>query len=254
MQALKPSTAAALSLAGALAGLPAAAQVSPSGEAWDFELTPYFWAAGVRSDVNLSVLGTQKMDIPISDLLSALDFGAMGTFEARMGRWGGLVDAQYVKLSTSSPSTIGLLGNVDMKYEQQLWTFAGYYRVPRGWALVDVLAGARYLNVDTGVTLPTASLLPGPTLQKREGWWDGIVGARVQVPLSPQWSLLGYVDVDVGAGGSDLSWQVIAGATYRFSKDTSLKFGYRYFSFDRDGAPVTKASMGGVYIGVGFRV
>ena len=252
MQTLKRSTlAASLRLAGALAGVPAAAQVTAPAEAWDLELTPYFWGAGVRSDVNLGVLGTQKMDIPLSDLLSALDFGAMGTFEARKGRWGGLVDAQYVKLSTSSPSTIGPLGNVDMKYEQQLWTFAGYYRVPTDWALVDVLAGARYLHLETGVTLPTASLLQGPTLQKTEGWWDGIVGARVQVPLNPQWSLLGYVDV--GAGGSDLSWQVIAGAAYRLSKDTSLKFGYRYFSFDRDSARVTKASMGGVYVGVGFR-
>lgn len=252
MQALKHSTlAAVLGLASAFAGLPTAAQVSPSEEAWVFELTPYFWAAGVRSAVNLGVLGTQTMDIPVSNLLSALDFGLMGTFEARKGRWGALVDVQYVKLGTSSPSTIGPFGNVDMKYEQQLWTFAGFYRVADDSVVVDVLGGARYIHVNTDVTLPTASLLQGPTLQTSDGWWDGIVGARVQVPLNPQWSLIGYADV--GAGGSDLSWQVIAGATYRFSKNTSLKFGYRYFKFERDSAPVTKASMDGPYIGVGVR-
>lgn len=252
MKALNRSALARIiGLVGALAGLPAAAQVSASGEPWDFEFTPYFWGAGVRSDVNLGVLGTQTMDIPVSDLLSALDFGLMGTFEARKGRWGGLVDAQYVKLSTSSPSTIGPFGNVDMRYEQQLWTFAGSYRVAEDAVVVDLMGGARYIHVNPDVTLPTASLLQGPTVQQSDGWWDGIVGARVQVPLNPQWSLLGYVDV--GAGGSDLSWQAIAGAIYRFSRNTSLKFGYRYFKFERDSARVTRASMAGAYIGVGFR-
>src|SRR5687768_9331675 len=109
MKALRPSTVATvLGLAGAFACPPAVAQATNAEPPWHLEFTPYFWAAGVRSNVNVSRLGAQQVDVSSSDILSALDFGAMGSFEARKGPWGGLVDAQYVKLSTSSPSTIGV--------------------------------------------------------------------------------------------------------------------------------------------------
>lgn len=247
MKALRNSTAAmVLGLVGALACLPAAAQSIDDEPRWHLEFTPYFWAAGVRGDVNVGRLGTQQIDIASSDILSALDFGAMGSFEARKGPWGGLVDAQYVKISTSAPSTIGVFGEVGSKYEQQIWTFAGFYRVAESPVTVDVLGGARYIHAKAELSVPNATLL-----QSSEGWWDGLVGARLLYPLNPHWSLVGWLDV--GGGGSKLSWQAIAGVNYRYSSSTTVKFGYRHFSFERDGVPVAKASLSGVYVGVGFR-
>ncbi|MDM0105702.1 hypothetical protein QTH97_12205 [Variovorax sp. J22R24] len=238
-------------LACTIVALPAWAQSSDLGPAWDFEVTPYFWATAVRADVDTRFIGTQRLHVPFSDLASALDFGAMGAIEARKGRWGGLMDVQYVKLGTSKTPFFAPLTNLDIDYEQQIWTMVGFYRVMEGPALVDVVGGARYLYTKTEASLTSIFAPIGPHHERSQGWWDGVVGARVLYPIDGKWSLLAYADV--GAGGSDLSWQALAGASYRFSEKTTVKFGYRYFSFDRDDAPVTKASLGGPYVGVGFK-
>src|SRR5262245_61590760 len=139
-----------LALAGAFAALPAAAQNVPA-DAWEFEITPYFWATAVRADVDTRLFGTHRLYVPFSDLASALDFGAMGTLEARKGRWGGLMDVQYVKLGTSTTSLLAPLATIDTDYEQQIWTLAAFYRVAEGPVTVDVLGGARYLQAKTDI-------------------------------------------------------------------------------------------------------
>ncbi|RZL90594.1 MAG: hypothetical protein EOP82_15190 [Variovorax sp.] len=252
MKTLQKSTFAKIfGLASAFACLPAAAQTSVPTDTWSYEITPYFWATAARADVNTRLFGTQKFDVPFSDLASALDFGAMGSFEARKGRWGGVMDVQYVKLGATNSPVFAPFTDLNITYEQQIWTLAGFYRLAEGPVLVDVLGGARYLYVKTDLDVTSIFTPVGPSRRDSKGWWDGVVGVRAQYPLDAKWSLLGYVDV--GSGGSNMSWQAIAGANYRYSKDTTVKFGYRYFSFDRDDAPVGKASLGGPYVGLGFK-
>ncbi len=247
----RPTLVKLCGLASAFAGFPLAAQTTIPADAWQFEITPYFWASAVGADVNTRFVGTQHLHVPFSDLASHLDFGAMGTFEARKGRWGGLIDAQYVKLGTSKQPLFAPFSSLDMGYEQQIWTLAAYYRVLEGPVQVDVLGGARYLYAKTNVGLSSIFAPVGLHHAESKGWWDGVVGTRVLYSVNDKWSLLGYADV--GGGGSNLSWQVIAGANYLYSRTTTFRFGYRYFSFDRNDAPVSKVSLSGPYIGVGFK-
>jgi hypothetical protein len=80
---------------------------------------------------------------------------------------------------------------------------------------------------------------------------DGIVGARVLVPLSQRWHLQGYGDV--GAGGSNLTWQALGAVGYDFSKTVSAWFGFRYLSIDYDTTGfLYDMDQGGFFLGVGF--
>ncbi|RZL87390.1 MAG: hypothetical protein EOP82_26760 [Variovorax sp.] len=238
-------------LAAALACLPAGAQEGRTTSAWQFEFIPYLWVPGVHSDLRLGPLPQSSSKVSSSTVLGALDFGAMGTLEARKGPWGGLLDMQYVKLGLSDASVGGVLGGVDVTYKQQIYTVAGLYRVFDGPVAVDVLGGGRYVNLETEVGIAPNLPLLGRRLNDSVGWWNGIVGARVIASVSDKWSLMGYVDA--GWGGSTNSWQAIAGASYQYSPTVSLKFGYRYLSFQRDRGLVDRMGLGGLYAGAGFK-
>lgn len=238
-----------------LACLPAAAGVAEQGDAgWALEFTPYLWASVSPLRVDLGTGPSNGVNVPVSVFSTNLDFAIMGSLEARKGRWGGLVDAQYVKLGVTGAQAANALtpfSNLDVSYSQQIWTLAGFYRLSEGAFTVDLLGGARYLYAKTDTQFSTA-FVPATLGQERDkGWWDGIVGARTLVPMGGNWALLGYLDV--GGGGSKLSYQAIVGANYAYSPQTVFKFGYRYFSFERDDSPVIKARLGGLYAGVGFR-
>ena len=62
----------------------------------------------------------------------------------------------------------------------------------------------------------------------------------------------GYVDV--GGGGSDFTWQALAGANYAISPTMTAKFGYRYLKVDyhRDNFLYDVAT-GGPNAGIGLR-
>jgi hypothetical protein len=68
---------------------------------WQFEATPYLWAAGL--DGTLAINNRPQQDLTVqqdfSGLFKILDLAASGSFEARNGRWGVLFDAVYFKVS-----------------------------------------------------------------------------------------------------------------------------------------------------------
>ena len=98
---LHPDCIRAGVLVAAMSSLPAAAQTTMAEPGWQFEFIPYLWAAGIRSDLKLGPLPGNTVTVSSMNVLRALDFGAMGTLEARKGPWGGLLDLQYVKLGVS---------------------------------------------------------------------------------------------------------------------------------------------------------
>lgn len=236
-------------MATALACLSAAAQGIAPADAWQFEFIPYLWAPGISSDLRLGALPRSTTSVSSSSVLGALDFGAMGTLEARKGPWGALLDMQYVKLGVSRGEIFGTPVGLSVDFVQQIYTLAGLYRIYDSSVTVDMLAGGRYVDAKTDVDF--APNLPGPGRHDSVGWWNGIVGARVIVPLNDKWSLLGYLDT--GWGNSSSSWEGIAGASYQYSPTLSFKFGYRYLSFKRDEGLLSKVALGGFFAGAGFK-
>lgn len=222
----------------ALSG-PVAAQAAPREQGgWQFEITPYLWAAGLNGNTRIANTPQANIDMSPSDVLKNLDFGLMGAFEARHGRWGVFSDYIYAKLSDAASGNValrrgpGIDVNVNAKLRQTIFALAGEYRIVEGRVPVDVLAGARYNKIDLDANVALNFFGPlgisaNPIYQK--AWWDPYVGVRAVVPVAERWSLTGYAD----AGGSR-SWQLLGGASYAYSEMTSFKFGYRFYHVNYD--------------------
>lgn len=231
---------------------------------WQYEFTPYLWAAGMKGDTQTGTLPKVSVDAGFDDILDVLDFGVMGAFEARKGRWGMLFDAVYMKLSDAAtasrtgPGPIGatLTANANVEMKQTVLAGAAAYRAVEGGSPVDLIGGLRYNRIEVNADI-NASLfaLTGTVARSgKEDWFDPYVGVRIQHPVGDRWKLVGYADIGGFGVGSDVTWQVMAGASYDFSKTVAGKFGYRayYADYDKNGF-LYDIRNEGLYVGIGIR-
>jgi opacity protein-like surface antigen len=220
------------------------AQTVPPASNWQYEFTPYLWAAGMKGDVQGGSLPKITTDVSFSDISKVLDFGLMGAFEARKGQWGLLFDAIYMDLSVggaasrTGPGPIGAsaTANANVGMKQTVLAAAVAYRIVESRSPVDMIGGLRYVKLDVDADIHGSFFAQaGSVVRSGSGdWVDPYVGARVRYALNDRWSLTGYGDIGGFGLGSDITWQVSAGATYDFSKSVSGVFGYRIFYADYD--------------------
>ena len=253
---------AALALCCMVSVTPAAAQdtaaplpASTAAGPWFVRITPYAWLPSVSG----STRGTRRVpslsiDKDFSDILSDLDFAGMIVGTVRYERVGLLVDLDYVSLGLDG----NLSGPFRTKYHTDLEalvaTVGATARVVDEPKLgVDLLVGARIL----GLWVDSDFKGQGPAGLSR-GFSDsativdGLVGVRAGVELGDGFSLVGYGDV--GAGNSDLTWQVLGAAEYSFSNSISGAIGYRYLGYDFSGhAPLDDLALYGPILGVTIR-
>lgn len=233
-------------------------------DAWQYEVTPYILAAGLDGSVGVRGV-TSDIDMSISDVLDDFEAGFMGLLTARKGPWMYSLEGVYFKLADQGAKTVtGPFGHVAvdgaLELTTKMYVYQGSvgYRLLDGTTTVDVIGGLRYtkLDVDMTVTINTTPgiVFPGGTRSASgsESWTDGVVGARVQHPVSDHVSLLGYADV--GGGGSDLTYQLIAGANWEFNKGYTAKLGYRLLDWDyEEDGTVWDMTASGPYLGLGIR-
>lgn len=230
-------------LAIALAAGPAAQAQTTSDNQWRYEVSPYVWGAGLDGTTKLGGIET-KSSASGSDMLNGIDFGLVGGFEARRGRWGVLLDGTYIELSDDAGTA---RGNVKLKLTQQLYSLGGAWRALEGAAPIDLVAGVRYNYLKPKIEGVNAGV------ENSYDSFDPYVGVRGQFPLSNQWSLVGYVDVGT-YGGSDTAWQFIAGANYAIDPNKSIKLGYRRLEtkYSKNAFEADSTTQG-LYLGMGFR-
>ncbi len=152
--------------------------------------------------------GTETdVDVSFGDVFDRVDLGLAGVFEARYRRWVGLFDLVYSSVTAdqeNATQTIrALMDQVTLQPE------LGYTLVERPWGGVDGLIGARFWNFDLDIKVIEGSTETDVASGDQQ-WLDGTVGARVRYSSGRHWHLL--LRGDAGAGGSDLTWQVLGGA------------------------------------------
>jgi opacity protein-like surface antigen len=216
----------------ALAGPAAPQQAAPppaTGSGWSFRAAPYLWLLGMEG--TMGVRGIEVgVDVPFSDIFSDLEFSFMGAFEARKGPWGIALDINYSTLSDSASPRGPLLTSAKFEADQFLGNLALSYRAVESEKLVlDFYGGARVNWLDASVSVTGAN---GGTTSRSgdESWADAIVGLRLQVPLSGDWSFRAVGDI--GAGDSDFTWQAMGLLVYRLSDTWNLGLGYRGLGVD----------------------
>jgi len=259
---------ALLASTGALAQQPAS-----ETESWQFGVSIYGWFPDVGGKTAFTQPGGgSEFEIGIENILDNLEFTLMGTFDVRKGRWGILTDAIYMDVGGSQTGTreatiggielpVDASANVDLDLKSWIWTLTGYYRVlDQPGMTLDVVAGARYLDVETKVNWVVTGNVGSIPVPDRTGAaeanlknWDALIGLRGRFAFGAQnaWFVPYYFDV--GAGDSDLTWQGVAGLGYAFHWG-EIEAAWRYLSYDLPSSrAIEDMSFSGPVVGVTFR-
>ena len=233
-----------LSALGVAAGL----LIAPAGGAqvlkgWAYGILPYAWLAGTDAQLGFGNSGggstaggqgsTSLADVTVDfgqsagDILSDLNFAAMGTFDAHNRWWRIRLDGMYSSLTSKDAVAIaGATGELEASPRSLILQPTVSYRIGgRPWGALDVLAGARYWHAKIKLSR-SGGILPAASRSQSRSWWDGIGGLRLRVdPPRSLWHA--EVHGDIGGGGSDITWQTFAGVTYDVSHCCSVGGGYR---------------------------
>ena len=239
----------------AMAALLAAAGsgTAQTTEGWSFEVTPYAWLAGMEGDLTVR---DQKVDFEkdASELLDATELGGSVRLGASHDRFvvGALVD--YFSLSTdeldAEDQPTG--GTVDAK--MLMTELAAGYRVDgwsKGQSFVFAL-GVRNLHLENDLTLDA-----GPAFSDERDITDGMFYLLPTVPLFPN-SIAGLrfnPVLGIGAGDSDLAYEMFPQVQYDITDNVAVRFGYRRvgWRYEGDRGNEVNVDMAGLIAGLGLK-
>ena len=206
-----------------------AQSASPSPASWEFEFVPYLWGSGIKGEVGIGNR-TADVDASFSNVLSHLHLALMGLTEVRRDRLVALTDLVYTDLRGHDATPGPLFSSVTPEQKLFFLTSEGGVRLTdtEGGAL-DVVGGIRFWRLRSELQFG-AGVLPGVDMQASRNWVDGIVGVRAKKAITSSWWASGYGDV--GAGGSDLTYQLAGTGGWDIDTRYGLLFGYRYLHVD----------------------
>lgn len=250
-----------------------ATAIADTGDDWEFGLSIYGWFPDLSgSTVFPAGSGEDSgFEVPVDSILDTFQFAFLGSFDARKGNVGLFTDAVYMDLgNTNKTINEGTIGGTDIPFDAEVhtgfdmkslvWTTAGYFRVvDEQEKTFDILAGVRYTDIEQSLDWSFSGNIDDIPLPGREGdvkisadYWDAIIGMRGRFALGDGGWYLPYY-ADVGAGGTDLTWQVAGGIGYSFSWG-ELAAVWRHLSYDLPSdKPIKDLEMSGPEMGVVFR-
>ena len=237
--------------AGVTALLAAAAQPATAAErAWEFEVTPYIWAAGLDADV---VVRNQEVavDQSFSDILDVLDIGGALLLRAQRGPWVVWSQIDYLALDIDE---LGLGGvPLDGKLEQDI-TMASLavgreFASADGRRSVDVLIGARYLGLDIDLDIDSG-LLAG-TYRGDRDVTDAMLFVRPSLQLSKRWRF--NPTFAVGGGDSEKVWEMQPTLQFQATRSIAVRLGYRklYYEIESERGNSFEGAFEGPILGFG---
>jgi len=232
-------------LASILVAGPSLAQAEDlaSDNGWQFAIAPYLWGAGIGGKTQAG----SSIDVSFDDLFDNLEGAFMASFEARKNKW--MILADYINLDVAASKQVGPLP-ITMNLKSKIIHLAGGYNLYQEKSRLDLIFGMRNLDLDLG--LSSVKMGNPVSLSYSGNILDGVVGVKGQLVLSNRWYLPYYVDI--GTGDSDLSWQAIAGASFRAAKWVDLALVYRHMEWDLgNDKPVAELNFSGPAFGAIFR-
>jgi hypothetical protein len=249
-------------MASLLTGLISNGASPAATDQWQFEVTPYLLAAGM--DGTVGIRGHEAdVDMSFSDIWDDLDGGFMGLFTAKKGPWLLAFEGVYIKLEDGASRTItgpgGIVsrdGELDVTNTMYIAQGTVGYQVMDDRTKLYVLGALRYTDLEVEMDVDVA-FSPPPfdgslSEDGSDSWIDAVVGLHAVHSVSDVVSLVGYADI--GAGGSDLTYQLEAGVNWEFNEGYTAKIGYRYLYWDyEDGGNVWDIAVSGPYLGLGIR-
>lgn len=208
---------------------------SASAQNWDHYASFYIFAAETNTDI-----GGNSATLSFSDALENLDATFMGSYSADNGQWGFAIDYMMTDVGFGT-------GIVDASVKTQILTgYLSYKIYDTDTVRTDLLAGARWFDTDTTVTIG------GISRSLADDWTDPVIGARARFGLGGNWS--GTVLGDYGGSSGRETWQILLSADYAFNEHWSGRVGYRQISVsNNDFADSYKFEQKGPVFGVTYK-
>ncbi len=214
----------------------------PAGDAdaWQFEIRPYLWLAGIYGRVRIDNL-TASTTKDSGSVLGMLDFAAAGQLEAIKGRWRIMLDENYVNLGTTASGPLGI-ASVEVEPTMNIFEFGGSFMpvviqnkkatatepLPPVFTL-EILAGIRWFHL--GLGLEPANLAP---VEGSRNLFGPFIGNRVKVGLRPGLTLIGKYNVGGSGASTNFAWSAEGLLDLRWKKGFSLAGGYRWLDMNTD--------------------
>jgi len=256
-----------------VAATPGRAIAEGSEDRWQWDATVYLWLPTLDGETSFPPGDDgPSIDVSADQIIDGIEFVFMGAFEGRRGPWGVATDVVYLDLGATRkgmrdfgigrveiPATVD--ADMTLDVSGWLWSLHGTHTViDREAIAVNALVGARMLTLEQELQWTfngDISSLPlterSGTSRTKETQWDAVVGMKGRATLGAKrhWYIPYYVDV--GAGESDLTWQVMAGLGYSF--DTIAVTGvWRYLDYDLgESASIQSLALNGPALGITFR-
>jgi hypothetical protein len=199
-----------------------AAQAATEPENWRTAFTPYVWMSGLEGSIGVGS-NISEVDVSFTEGADDFEFGFASLLEGRRHPWVVRVDFYYVSLSDEEALSAGDTVTAGQD-ELMLHPEVGYTLLTRPWGGVDGLIGARYRNLGVDLSVPPQGV------SADRNWVDGTIGANVRYHPGATWRLV--AKADFGAGGSELSWQLYAGAGFDVGRCCALVAAYRFLDVD----------------------
>ncbi|MCZ6783714.1 MAG: hypothetical protein O7G30_10450 [Proteobacteria bacterium] len=210
---------------------PALADQEKKGKQWSVEIVPYLWVASLDGEVGIPRVGTIPVSATFNNVKDNLDTGFAGTVDIRFRRWHLLSDNFWIRLKDDVVPGLPIFTRADIESEFAYGTVGVGYELPLKTSFAwDVYLAARWWHVNTGVALQAIGPIPPLLGRASETWADAVVGTRLRYSITDSWRVAAAADV--GAGDSDLTWQVEAGVTYMFNDHVGLTGAYRFLGVD----------------------
>jgi hypothetical protein len=209
-----------LALLAVFAAGPANAQTPATSDEWKTDVTLYLFGAGLNGTVG--ALGrTAVVDQSFSDILSNLEFAAMGALRLSKGRWQVTTDFAYTGLGVTAQTP-----PADINVKTSWLDMTAGYAVKPG---VSLLFGGRVNRMKNEVAFKDATRVK---VAASKTWLDPEVGVALTKPLSDKLSARLRADIGGFGLGSDLAWQLLPALEWKASPKASLLFAYRVISTD----------------------
>ena len=206
----------------------------PAGAAdgdWRHTVVLYGMGAAIDGEARIGDL-TVPVDVNMSDLFDALEFGAMGAWRMENDTWSFTLDATYMGLGGSHKSNRGLVkGDADIDQVTLMGTLG------RRWTEhVEFLASLSYFDLSADLRLATTAPVTGVVTVREASqgasWVDPLIGLQYNVPFADRWRFNLRGDIGGFGVGSDFSYQALVNLGWQATDTTRLVFGYRLIGFD----------------------
>jgi hypothetical protein len=198
---------------------------------WRHTVLFYGMGAAIDGEAQIGDL-VVPVDVSISELFDALEFGAMAAYRADNGTWSVTVDATFMGLGGSHEGERGLVkGDVDVDQFTLMATLG------RRWTEhVEVLASLAYFDLSADLKLTTTAPASGDVTVREASqdasWVDPLIGLQYNVPFADRWRFNLRGDIGGFGVGSDFSYQVLANFGWQATDAVRVVFGYRVIGFD----------------------